>query len=305
MTNWKEILREKGWLLSDGSWGVQLSKRGLLAGECPELWNESHPDDVRELARSYVDAGSDIILTNTFGGNRWKLEKCGLADRVSELNALGTELSLRAADGKALVFASVGPTGEFMAPLGVHTEGEFVEVFSEQIGAIVKAGADGIVIETMTALEEANAALRAARALSDLPVVVSMTFEKGPGGYATIMGVKPDAAARDFPGADVVGANCGSGIEDMIEVAKLMRPATRRPIWVKPNAGMPELLAGKTVFRETPDAMAAHLGALIEAGANIIGGCCGTTPEHIANFLGKRGALSARALEGLKHFVDL
>jgi len=305
MADWKELLRQTGWLLSDGSWGVELARRGLEAGECPESWNETHADDVRELARSYVEAGADIILTNTFGGSRWKLDKSGLADRTVELNALGVEHSLRAAEGKALVFASIGPTGEFMAPLGLHTEDEFVEVFAEQAGALVEAGADGIVIETMTALEEANAALRAVRSLGDLPVVVSMTFEKGPGGFATMMGIRPEVAAAGFREADVVGANCGTGIEDMIEVAKLMRPVTRRPLWFKSNAGLPELIDGKTVFRETPDEMAAHLDALIDAGADIIGGCCGTTPEHIRKFAEKRDALSARALERLGEFVDL
>jgi len=305
MADWKELLRQTGWLLSDGSWGVELARRGLEAGECPESWNETHADDVRELARSYVEAGADIILTNTFGGSRWKLDKSGLADRTVELNALGVEHSLRAAEGKALVFASIGPTGEFMAPLGLHTEDEFVEVFAEQAGALVEAGADGIVIETMTALEEANAALRAVRSLGDLPVVVSMTFEKGPGGFATMMGIRPEVAAAGFREADVVGANCGTGIEDIIEVAKLMRPVTRRPLWFKSNAGLPELIDGKTVFRETPDEMAAHLDALIDAGADIIGGCCGTTPEHIRKFAEKRDALSARALERLGEFVDL
>jgi len=305
MTDWKDLLKEKGFLLSDGSWGVELAKRGLAAGECPELWNDTHRRDIHDLAKSYVDAGSDIILTNTFGGSRWKLEKCGLAERTTELNALGVEGSLKAADGRALVFASVGPTGEFMVPLGLKTEEEFIEVFAEQIGAIIKAGADGIVIETMTSIEEASAALNAARSIGDFPVVVSMTFDKGPGGFATMMGVKPEIAAGEFARADIVGANCGSGIVDMIEVAKLMRPATRRPLWIKSNAGLPELVEGETCYRETPEQMTVHLEELVRAGANIIGGCCGTSPKHIRRFAALQKAQASLAIEKLNQSVDL
>ncbi|MEW6356935.1 MAG: homocysteine S-methyltransferase family protein [Planctomycetota bacterium] len=278
-----DLLRDKTILLSDGAWGTELAKRGLASGEVPELWNLNRPDDVMAVARGYVDAGSDIILTNTFGGSRWKLEKAHLADRTAEFNQQGTAISKRAARDKALVFASIGPTGEFMQPLGLKTEEEFVMCFAEQIRACAAGGADGIVVETQTDLGEAKAALKAARQVGSLPVVVSMTFDSGPRGFATMMGIKPEQAAAELSaaGADAVGANCGAGIDNMIQVTRLMRSATHIPLWIKSNAGMPELVGGRTVFRETPDQMAAKAPRLVEAGASIIGGCCGTTLAHI------------------------
>jgi 5-methyltetrahydrofolate--homocysteine methyltransferase len=282
MRGWKEALAEKKLLISDGAWGTQLARHGLQAGEAPEKLNLGKPEAVRAVAASYVEAGSDIILTNTFGGSRIKLAKAGLENRTAEINRRGAEISKEAA-GEALVFASVGPTGEFMEPLGTVSEAQVIACFAEQVKALVEGGADGIVVETMTDLGEAKAALRAVKEDSRLPVVVSMTFEKGAKGFATIMGVRPEQAAAELEaaGADIVGANCSSGIVDMIEVTRLMRKATHLPLWIKPNAGMPQLVGGKTVFLETPQMMVQHLPALVEAGARIIGGCCGTTPEHI------------------------
>jgi len=281
--NWKELLKQKTTLVSDGAWGTELAKRGLPPGTVPESWNADRPDAVQAVAAGYVEAGSDIVLTNSFGGCRLKLEKAGLADKTPELNRLAAEISKRAAGGRVLVFASIGPTGEFMAPLGVKTEQQFVDCFTEQIRACIDGGADGIVIETMTDLGETKAALQAARQVGSFPVVASMTFDHGPGGFATMMGVKPEQAAAelDEAGADIIGSNCGSGIENTIEIVRLMRSATKKPLWIKPNAGLPELVDGKTVFRETPDEMAARVEELLRAGANIIGGCCGTTPDHI------------------------
>ena len=283
MSAWKQRLDEKKILIADGAWGTELSRRGLPPGEPPEKWNLDRPDEVQAVPAAYVEAGADIILTNTFGGSRLKLEKVQLESRLAETNRRGAELSKQAAGGRALVFASVGPTGEFMAPLGTITEEEMIACFAEQVQALVEGGADGIVIETMTDLGEALAALKAAKASSSLPAVVSLAFGKGPAGFATMMGVKPEqaAAALESAGADIVGANCGTGIDDIVEVVRLMRPATRLPIWAKPNAGLPELVKGKTVFRETPEEMAAHVPALVDAGASIVGGCCGTTPDHI------------------------
>jgi 5-methyltetrahydrofolate--homocysteine methyltransferase len=278
------MLKQRGVLISDGAWGTQLAQAGLPAGQATELWNVEYPNEVEKVARQYVEAGSDIILTNTFGGSRIKLEKVGLADRVEELNRTGTEISRRAAGTKALVFPSIGPTGEFVAPLGARNEEEFVAVFAEQMAACAKAGADGFVIETMSALEEALAALKAARQVArHLPVVVSFTFDRGARGFATMMGLAPEKAAAecDKAGADIIGANCGNGIAHMIEIARLMRASTRKPLWIKANAGMPKIVAGRTVFPESPAEMAARVGDLLKAGADIIGGCCGTSPEHI------------------------
>ena len=296
--DWKSLLKERGVLVSDGAWGTELARAGLGAGTAPELWNVERPQAVEAVARAYVEAGSQIILTNTFGGNRWKLDKSGLVARTAELNERGTAISKRAAGEAALVFASIGPTGEFMAPLGTRGEEEFIACFAEQIEACVRGGADGLVIETMAALEEALAALRASReAAPGLPVVVSMTYSRGAKGPATMMGVGPEQAAEalERAGADLVGSNCGSGIADMIEVARLLRAATSKPIWTKANAGMPKLVDGRTVFPETPEEMAGRVPELIRAGANVIGGCCGSTPAHIramAAAVRKHGARS-------------
>jgi 5-methyltetrahydrofolate--homocysteine methyltransferase len=295
MTDWLDRLKAAGVLISDGAWGTQLAERGLPTGIAPESWNADNPDSVRAVARAYVDAGSDIILTNTFGGSSFKLGKAGLAARVEELNRRGVELSREAAGDAVLVFASLGPSGEFMEPLGTVSEDEMVAEFARQIRAFAEGGADGVVIETMTDLGEARAALKAVRGTSDLPAVVSMTFDRGARGYATMMGVKPEQAARelDAAGADAIGANCGSGIDDVTEAAKLLSTATARPLWAKPNAGLPALVDGKTVFRETPEQMAAGLGALVEAGARIVGGCCGTTPAHVRALVEARARLTA------------
>jgi len=293
MRNWKDKLERSGLLLADGAWGTELAKAGLPAGEAPEAWNLQHPDRVQVVAAAYVEAGADIVLTNTFGGSRLKLRKLGLEDSVAEVNRTGAQLSRAAAGDGTLVFASVGPTGEFMAPLGPISEDEMVECFAEQIAALADGGADGILIETMTDVGEAKAALHAARDACDLPVVVSMTFDKGPKGYATMMGVKPDKAAAEMTaaGADVVGTNCGSGIVNIIDVIRIMRGVTELPLWAKPNAGLPQLVDGQTMYRETPDEMASYFAKLAEAGASIIGGCCGTTPEHIRRFAAERDRL--------------
>ena len=286
-----QLLKEKHILIADGAWGTEFAKRGMRPGDCPERWNADRPEAVKAVAVSYVLAGSDIILSNTFGGNPIKLARAGLDKDAREVNRLGVAISKEAAEGKALVFASIGPTGEFMEPLGTLTEQQMIDCFAEQIRGLVDGGADGIVIETFTDLGEAKAALRAARQCAPaIPVVISMTFSRGPAGFATMMGVKPEHAARELEaaGSDLVGSNCGTGIRDMIEVATLMRSATKLPLWIKPNAGMPELVDGKTVFRETPQEMAAQFDALVRAGANVIGGCCGTTPEHIRLLAEKR-----------------
>lgn len=278
-----EKLIEKKVLISDGAWGTELVKKGFGTGECPELLNIDHPDVLHEIAESYVTAGSDIILTNTFGGNPYKLSKYGMEDRLVELNTAGLRISKEAAEGKALVFATIGPSGEFLAPLGLATMDEMTEAFSKQVRVFAEEGADGIVIESMTDLGEIICALRAVKNHSDFPVVCSMTFDKGLKGYATIMGVKPEDAARALgdQGADAVGTNCGWGIGEMIDVARIMRPVTGLPLWVKPNAGIPELVKGETVYRHTPKFMAKYIPDLIDIGVSVIGGCCGSTPEHI------------------------
>ena len=290
MADWRALLDTRGVLIADGAWGTEFARLGLAPGEAPERLNLERPDLVRNVAASYVEAGADIILTNTFGGNLLKLDRVGLGDRVSEVNRLGAELSKTAAGDRALVFASVGPTGKLMEPLGEVSREAMVGAFAPQVAGLAAGGADGIVIESMSDLGEAMAALQAVRDHTDLPVVVSMTYQHGPGGHATIMGVRPDRAAAELEdaGVDIVGANCGQGIEQFVAVAEAMRSATGLPVWIKPNAGLPELLDGETVYGESPELMASHLRALMDAGASIVGGCCGTTAEYICRLVEER-----------------
>ena len=293
MTHWRTQLDEKKILIVDGAWGTELMNRGMNPQEAPEAWNVDRPEEIYSVALSYVNAAADIILTNTFGGSPLKLAKRGLAEKSAEINRLGAELSKKAASGRALVFGSIGPTGELIKPLGAATETELIKGFAEQAKALAAGGADGIVIETMMDLAEAKAALRAVKENTPLSVAVTMTFSKAGLNYATLMGVRPQQAAAELEraGADIVGANCGAGIDLMIEVARLMRPTTSLPIWCKPNAGLPELIDGKTVYRESPEKMASRFGELLEAGANMIGGCCGSTPAHIRALVLERNRL--------------
>jgi len=280
--DWKERLLSKRVLVLDGAWGTEMIKRGLVLGECPELWNLNRPDDVRVIARAYKEAGADIILTNTFGGSRFKLKRSGISSNIKQINKRGVQLS-REVCGDSLVFASIGPTGEFLKPLGTVSKEEMVLCFSEQVEAFVEGGADGVIIETMTDLNEAKCALKAVKENSSLPVAVSMTFDKGEKGYATVMGITPEKAAKELEkaGADIVGSNCGSGAKDLTEIARIIRSITTLPLWIKPNAGVPQLVKGKTIYPETPEEMAKFTPSLIKIGVNMIGGCCGTTPEHI------------------------
>ena len=271
-------------LLSDGAWGTFLQATGLKPGECPELWNVTRRDDVIRIAKAYVEAGSDIIETNSFGGSIFKLSQYGLGDRVFELNKAAAEISREAAGNTVHVAGSVGPTGKMLI-MGDVTEEELYNSFREQSLALEAGGADIIIIETMSALDEASLAVKAARENTKCTVIATMTFERNPdGGYRTMMGASPDemVSALKEAGAHIVGSNCGNGIEDMTGIVKEIRRADSHiPVMIQANAGIPELTDGKTVFRESPEMMASHVPALIEAGANIIGGCCGTTPEHI------------------------
>jgi 5-methyltetrahydrofolate--homocysteine methyltransferase len=268
-------------VICDGAWGTELQKRGLTPGMPSDELNLSSPDQVEEVARSYVDAGSHIILTNTFGASRISLKKYGLADKSTEINRIGAEISKRAAGDKAKVFGSIGPSGE-MLMMGDIEEDELVDAFSEQAQALAEGGVDGIVIETMADLEEAKAALRAAKT-TGLPVVACMVFDSGEEKDRTMMGVAATDAARALTdaGADAIGANCGVGVEAYIPVCTRLKEGTSLPLWIKANAGLPELVDGKTVYRMQPSEYAAYLPKLIEAGAVFVGGCCGTSPDFI------------------------
>lgn len=278
-------LREKKVLVSDGAWGTELVAKGLSAGECPELWNVERPDAVRDVARSYAEAGADIILTNTFGGNRFKLAHFGLEDRAAELNEAGARLSREAVDASVHVMGSMGATGK-MVMMGDVTEDDLYDAFKAQAIAIERGGADSCTIETMSALDEICAGVRAAKENTQLEVACSMTFDTpAGGGWRSMMGVSPEemAVAVLEAGADIIGANCSLGSDEMAAVVAALRAAAPdTPIIVHPNAGRPiQRDDGSIDYPETPEIMAGNVTALIEAGASIIGGCCGTGPEHI------------------------
>jgi 5-methyltetrahydrofolate--homocysteine methyltransferase len=270
-------------LVSDGAWGTFLQQKGLKIGECPEEWNLTHPDEVLDIARSYIEAGADMIETNSFGGTRFKLEKFGLAEQVFELNKAAAEISRKAA-GDKFVLGSVGPTGKILM-MGDVTEEELYEAFKEQAKGLEAGGADAIMIETMSDLDEARIAIQAAKENTGCEVFCTMTFEKTvTGEFRSMMGVSPTEMVQTLidAGAELIGANCGNGIAGMVGIVEEIRKANPDiPILVHANAGMPVYQDGETVFPEKPDEMAALVSKIVAAGANVIGGCCGTTPEHI------------------------
>lgn len=286
MNSMLERIKSGEILVSDGAMGTFLYAKGLAAGENPESWCISHPESVKDIATAYLDAGADIVETNSFGGSRYKLQPYGFAGKVTEFNRAAAALAKAAAGPEKLVAASVGPTGHIVEDEGGDaTPQQLYDAFKEQVLALAEGGADAICVETMSSLTEAVQAIRAAKENTSLPVICTFTFEQGAKGFRTMMGVRPDRAAREAAaaGADVVGANCGNGIANMIEITRQMRAAVPGvPILIHANAGVPVVEDGKAVFKETPEYMASRVAELIAAGANIIGGCCGTTPAHIA-----------------------
>jgi 5-methyltetrahydrofolate--homocysteine methyltransferase len=286
-------------LISDGAMGTFLYLKGLDAGECPDYWSVSHPKEVKEIAEAYFGAGSDLVETNSFGASSFKLKNYQHADKVREINCAAARLAKEAGGAKGLVAASVGPTGHIVEAEGGDTTPEALyEAFKAQVVALAEGGADAICIETMSSIVEAEQAIKATKENTRLPVICTFTFEAGAKGFRTMMGAKPDRAAKAAvaAGADIVGANCGNGIRNMIEITRQIRAAVpSTPILIHSNAGPPIMENGKTVFKETPEFMASYVPELIEAGANIIGGCCGTTPEHITAMAKAARAVSVHA----------
>ncbi len=270
-------------IVADGAMGTMLQAAGLPIGASPEGWLLENPDAVRDVQRAYVEAGSDLILTCTFGGTRPRLERAGLADRVAEIGRRAVEIAREAAGSEAYVGGDIGPLGEFLAPLGTITYEQAVEIFAEQAAPLAEAGVDVLYIETMSDLNEARAAVEGTQQVSSsIPITVTLSFDRG---GRTNMGVRPEQAAETLLelGVDALGANCGSTLE-MTEgaVAKMHETAPQAFLIAKPNAGLPRMVGRETVYDATPEDMAEYARRFVALGARIVGGCCGSTPAHIA-----------------------
>ncbi|MBT4290478.1 MAG: methionine synthase [Deltaproteobacteria bacterium] len=276
----KKLLECKPVVL-DGAWGTLLQSKGLDPGAYPDEWNLSHPDKVEEVAKAYVEAGSQIIITNTFSANSFCLSKSNMGDKIREINIAGVEISKRAAGEKAVVFASMGPTGKNLAMGEVSAEA-LVQSFKEQAEALAAGGADGIVVETMMDLKEAEVAAKVAKE-TGLPVAACLTYGAGKNNDRTLMGNSVEQAVKSFSelGVDIIGSNCGQGLEGMLNICKQLKAQTDLPIWIKSNAGLPQYKNGQTVYDTTAEQFAELVQSVTDAGADFIGGCCGTSPAYI------------------------
>src|SRR4051794_7972111 len=282
---WRDVVSRNRTIVADGAMGTMLFANGLMFGDPPEVWNLSKPDVVRRIHRGYLDAGSQILMTNTFGGNRMRLSLHGLQDRVAELNQTAAILlrnEVDAAGGNALVAGDIGPSGAILAPTGTLEYDEAVDIFAEQAAALVAGGVDLIWIETMSDLAEIKAAIEGVRRVSPgIALITTMTFDTR--GH-TMMGVSPQEAARHLTawGADAIGGNCGNGPDELIPVIAAMHAAAPDVVLVaKSNAGMPELVDMQAVYRASPELMAGTALEMRDAGARIVGACCGSSPDHI------------------------
>ena len=279
-----ESLREGSILVADGAMGTMLFERGLKSGECPESMNLSMPSVLEDIARLYLDAGADIIQTNTFGGSPLKLASYSLAEEAPLINRNAVAAVKKAVSGRAYVSGSCGPCGKILKPYGDTDPEDVFESFGVQMQAFFESGCDVICIETMMDLREMLLALRAAREKAPgIPVMTTMTFDATPRGFFTIMGDTIEKTSRELEeaGADVIGSNCGNGIENMIRIAEEFRKRTTLPLIIQSNAGLPIIENGKLTYPESPEFMASMAKELVDAGVSIIGGCCGTGPAHI------------------------
>ncbi|MBN1273615.1 MAG: homocysteine S-methyltransferase family protein [Candidatus Aminicenantes bacterium] len=272
-------------LVGDGGMGTQLIEHGLTKGECPELWNVEKPKVIKKIHSSYLQAGADIFLTNSFGGTRIKLSAFGLEERTDELNFAAAKLAAEARINGKFIAGSIGPTGQFLEPQGSFTESEFIQAFSEQAEALSRGKVDFLLIETMYDLREALCAVKGARKSSDLPVFVTMTFKKTPRGFFTIMGDSVQKCLETLErecNIPVFGANCTLDSKDMADLIKIMRKWTTRPLIAQANSGQPLLSAeNQLVYSQSVMDYVRYVPLMIKNGVNIIGGCCGTGPEHI------------------------
>jgi 5-methyltetrahydrofolate--homocysteine methyltransferase len=302
-------------LLGDGAMGTQLMAAGLEQGGCGELWNVLHPDRVLDIQRRYVEAGSDCLITNTFGGSRIMLKQHGCADQVIEINAAAVEIARQAfRERDGFILGDVGPFGGLMEPYGEFTMAEVRDAFGEQTKALVEAGADAIIVETQTSLEELGLAIQAAKEAGAPCVIGSMAYDVTLDGstFRTMMGVDPETAANFMQdqGVDMVALNCGTNMdmERARQAIARYRRVTSLPLMAQPNAGQPKLVDMKVVYDEAPTKMVVGVAPLLEAGASIVGACCGSTPDHIRAFRkaidgciednSKHGAFSPRRHDG-------
>jgi methionine synthase I (cobalamin-dependent) len=276
-----------GPLISDGAWGTQLQARGLDPGAAPDTWNLTHPELVEAVARAYVEAGSQVILTNTFRANAIAMQ-----GDLEAINRAGVAISKRAAAGQALVFASIGPTGKMLMAGEIGAE-QAQAAFAAQAAALAGAGADALLVETMSEIEEARLAVAAARS-TGLPVIVSFAFDSGKNKDRTMMGATPEAVAAAMveAGADAVGANCGVGVEYAAAICRRLHAACDLPIWIKPNAGLPKMEGTAIRYDVSAESFASHYPAICQAGASFLGGCCGSTPDFIRALVSARCASS-------------
>lgn len=284
MSNLSVLLQSGKPILLDGAMGTMLFAAGLDSGHSPEEWNVLHPEKVRAIHRAYIEAGSQIILTNTFGGSSVRLESHGLAERVVELNEAAAKNARAEADaaGQLVVVAgSIGPTGQLLEPLGTLTKDAALQTFAAQASGLAAGGVDMFWIETMSDLEEVKAAIAGVRSVSDLPIAATMSFDSH---GRTMMGVKPEQAANvlQLEEVQLIGANCGTGSDELIEAIKAIQSTNPElPLIAKANAGIPDMVGTNIVYNGSPEIMADYAVTVWNEGARLIGGCCGSTPEHI------------------------
>ncbi len=279
-----EKLKDKKVLVADGAMGSLLMQKGLKTGECPELLNLTNPEILAEIATEYLNAGADIIQTNSFGGSILKLNDFDLGIKAKEINEAAARIVSEAVNGKAFVSGSVGPTGKMLEPFGDTTPEEMLDGFKIQVSGLISGGADLICIETMTDIQEALLAIEAVKTVDpQIPIIATMTFNKTGDDYFTMMGVNIEAAVEGLSnaGADIIGSNCGNGIDNMLEIAAKFKSLTSKPIIIQSNAGLPVIKDGKLNYPETPEYFAEKANEMFNIGVSIVGGCCGTTPEYI------------------------
>ena len=284
MINFFERIKQEKVLVSDGAIGSLLFEKGLNPGDSPERFNLEHPEVLAEIAQAYLQAGADIIQTNTFGASPLKLSDYNLDDKTEEINQKAVEIVKQAVDSKALVYGSVGPSGKMLLPYGDFEPVALKNNYKRQISVLIESGVDLLCIETMTDLNEAVIAIQSARELSeDIPIISTMTFDVIPQGCVTIMGngVAEVCAKLEEADANVIGSNCGNGTKNMVTIAKEFLANTQLPIIIQSNAGIPTIMDDKVIYQETPKEFASFTKILMNLGISIIGGCCGTTPDHI------------------------